>query len=176
MNKSFFILFHILVLCLIIPKSMAQTNNGNNAQSNLFDFWVGHWNLTWQNKDGSTSHGTNDIEKIMDGHVIQEHFKADDGPLAGFKGMSVTVYNPNFNLWRQTWVDNEGAYLDFTGKFEGEKRIFERSFTNKAGKKIYQRMVFYNIRNNSFDWDWENTTDTTQNWNLRWKIHYERRK
>jgi len=31
--------------------------NAQDSIQNAFDFWIGEWNLTWQNKDGSISKG-----------------------------------------------------------------------------------------------------------------------
>lgn len=45
---------------------------------------------------------------------------------------------------------------------------------NYEGKEITQRMVFYNISENTFDWNWESSTDNGENWKLNWKIKYSR--
>lgn len=134
-----------------------------------FDFWVGDWDLTWQD----SLHGSNTITKVMDDCVIMENF--DSSPSGKFRGMSVSTYNINQKIWQQTWVDNNGAYLDFKGGLEGDKMILSRSF-EKDGNTIMQRMVWYNISDNSFDWNWESSKDKGENWKVLWQIHYERRK
>src|SRR5690348_4622857 len=88
-----------------------------------FDFWLGEWDLTWQ--DGGQA--TNTISTILDGKVIFESF--DASPSDSFKGLSFSVYNPTLDRWQQTWVDNRGAYLDFTGAFRDGKMILERTVT-----------------------------------------------
>src|SRR5919201_5250136 len=70
-----------------------------------FNFWLGEWNVTW----GEDGKGTNHIERILDGKIIQENFVAPD-----LHGISVSSYDPERKLWCQTWVDNNGTYLDFT--------------------------------------------------------------
>ncbi|EAY25298.1 DUF1579 family protein [Microscilla marina] len=142
-----------------------------------FDFWVGKWNATWKNADGTVGKATNEITRILNGKVIKENFIISNDPkMKGFHGLSFSVYNPNNKTWKQTWVDNQGAYLDFVGKFDGNKRIFERSFTGTKGKYkgkiIKQRMVFYNIKADSFDWDWEASLDKGKTWKLNWRIKY----
>ena len=66
-----------------------------------FDFWLGEWDLTWD--DGG--HGTNIITKILDGRVILENF--DGYPGTSLKGMSVSTYHEGSGLWQQT--DQETA-------------------------------------------------------------------
>ena len=138
------------------------------------DFWVGKWKLTWKDKDGSTATGKNKINKILKDKVVKEEFKALTGSMEGFKGRSLSVYNPRTGIWNQTWVDSQSAYMTFVGEFVGEKRIFKREFTSADGKKIMQRMVFYNIKTTEFDWDWQMSTDNGKTWKTQWSIHYIR--
>lgn len=171
-RPAYFILF--ILLFLGSTQAYAQSNI-DSTQLGLFDFWVGEWNLTWETLDGSTGHGNNRVQKILDGTVIYENFEATDaGKMTGYKGKSFTVYNPQSGTWKQTWVDNERAYLEFTGHIEGDKRIFRRSFKNNSGDRIIQRMVFYDIKQNSFTWDWERSSDGGNHWELMWRIHYKR--
>jgi hypothetical protein len=130
-----------------------------------FDFWVGSWDLTWA-EDGK---GTNVVEHKFGDCVVQENF---DG--GGFRGMSVSTYDPSSKRWKQTWVDSNGSYLDFIGGMQGDRMVLSRT-ARRDGKDVEQRMTFYNIEERSLDWDWEISTDGGESWNLRWRIHYARR-
>ena len=59
---------------ILLLFSTAFSQQSAKQDSSLFDFWVGEWNLTWKDPDGSTATGTNIITKILDGTVIQENF------------------------------------------------------------------------------------------------------
>lgn len=132
------------------------------------DFWVGTWDLTW---NGGT--GTNVVTRDEYGDcVIIEHF-ADDDP-AGMRGTSVSTYDPGHGIWRQTWVDTNGAYLDFTGGWDGERMTLGRTI-DRDGKELRQRMVFHDIAADSLTWDWETSTDGGETWAMRWQIGYRRR-
>lgn len=167
----------LVMLCwvwpFLSPPALQQEVN-DPAPESLYDFWVGEWHLTWTNKDGEEYHGENIIRRIMDDHVIEENFRALDGNLAGFEGKSWTVYDQASSQWKQTWVDNQGSYLDFTGQTDGDKRIFIREGTGPDGKKVYSRMVFHHITADAFDWDWQRSRDGT-GWETVWAIHYERK-
>jgi hypothetical protein len=159
---------------LILFTAFAQENETqkeppcSSPEAAQFDFWVGKWNLTW----GDNGKGTNSIKKIMDGCVVQENF--DGTPSIQLKGMSVSTFSKQLGKWQQTWVDNSGGYLDFIGEFQDGKMILSRDFV-KDGKKFMQRMVWYNISENEFDWNWERSDDNGQTWNVLWKIHYKRK-
>ncbi|HLE91582.1 MAG TPA: hypothetical protein VI753_10580 [Anaerolineales bacterium] len=115
---------------------------------NQFDFWLGEWDVTW----GEEGKGTNRIERILDGKIIQENFSAPD-----LHGMSVSSHDPGRGLWCQTWGGSNGSYLEFTGKFEEERMVLRRNaiVRGKAGK---QRMVVHDIRESKLEWNWERSS------------------
>lgn len=132
-----------------------------------FDFWLGNWNVTW----GEGESGTNHIERVLGGCVILEQF--DGRPGTPLRGMSVSSYDSSNDRWRQTWVDNQGGYLDFEGKWDGDRMILMREAVTPDGP-VLQRMVWYAIRADDLEWNWERSTDGGEHWNVLWQIHYQR--
>ena len=130
-----------------------------------FDFWLGEWDCTW----GEDGKGTNHVLRIMDDKIIQENFSAPE-----LKGMSVSVYDSERKLWCQTWVDNNGSYLDFTGGFNEGKMLLSRDAIVR-GEACKQRMVWYNIKTDQFDWNWERSDDAGNTWRVQWQIKYKRK-
>lgn len=154
-----------LLLCLaLLAPGVAAAGSPSD-----FDFWLGTWNLTW----GTDGKGTNTVTRELGGKVIQERF--DGRPSSPLVGLSVSTYDAKTDQWKQTWVDNSGSYLDFTGGLnpDGSMELW-RGATDKAGEPILQRMLFYNIRADSLDWNWERSDDGGKTWKTLWKIHYER--
>lgn len=175
--KTFAFLFALLLsFGVFLQPVLAQTDLSTLNPEEYFNFWLGEWELTWEDDDGTTAHGTNHIERVLDGKVIKENFEANSGSYKGFKGKSYSVYNSRTRKWQQTWVDNNAGYLDFHGEFKGNKRIFKRKGLNPQGEEILQRMEFYDITENSLTWDWEISENNGQTWQLRWRIYYERAK
>ena len=174
MDKFFLITLIISAILLSYSIASAQTREKpcSAPESSQLDFWVGQWNAEWKNSEGITETGTNIITKVLDGCAVEENFTASDKSLIG---KSLSTYNINKKLWQQTWVDNTGAYLDFTGAVDGDKMIFSRKVTTKTGKEVTQRMVFYDITANDFNWNWESSDDNGISWKLLWKIHYTRK-
>ena len=131
-----------------------------------FDFWLGEWDVTW----GEDGVATNHVLRIMNDRIIQENFSSSE-----LKGMSVSSYDRERSVWCQTWVDSNGIYLDFTGKFEDGKMILVRDAIVR-GEKCKQRMVWYNIEADQFDWNWERSDDYGKTWRALWEIKYKRKK
>jgi len=130
-----------------------------------FDFWLGEWDLTW----GEDGKATNHVLRVMNNKIIQENFTAPD-----LNGMSVSSYDRERSVWCQTWVDSTGAYLDFTGKFEDGKMMLTRDAIVR-GEACKQRMVWFNIEANQFDWNWERSDDYGTTWRALWEIKYKRK-
>lgn len=162
-----------LILPVLIVMSMVSFGQSEKmeAPENAFDFWIGSWEISYKNAEGKTITGTNSITKILDGKVIQENF---EDPSTGFKGTSISVYNPREKVWRQAWADNQGGYFDFIGNLENRNRIFQTHPKKNGEKIIVSRMVFKDIKTDSFVWDWEKSEDGGETWTLQWKLNYER--
>jgi hypothetical protein len=142
-------------------------------EAKQFDFWVGEWKVRWDATSAGDPGGTghNRIAMILDGCVIEENFSTDEAqPLVGH---SVSVWSPQRRRWLQTWVDNQGSYLDFTGEFKDGKMILARQGLDGKGEAISQRMIFENIAADRFDWRWEAARGGGE-WKLAWHLHYER--
>jgi hypothetical protein len=152
----------------------AQPKPCSEPEQKQLEFWVGEWELTWPgNKKGQTDHGTNNVQRILDGCIVQENFSGADS--AHLRGQSVSIFDVTTGKWKQTWVDNEGGYLDFVGEFRDGQMILAREATRPDGTKSLQRMVFKNITHDEFDWSWEGSKDGGKSWTVVWPIHYKRR-
>ena len=166
-----------LLLLSIIGFSPAFSQNQkpcSAAEASQFDFWIGDWEATW----GDTLHGSNKVEKLYGNCTVYENFS---DPRLNFLGQSWSVYNANFKKWQQTWIDNNGGYIHLTGGMVKDSMVLtteERTVPVKISPsgKIKNRMVYYNITANSFDWSWEASTDGGLSWKSNWLIHYKRKK
>ena len=174
--------FAILVFLVLLPFHGRQAASSAQAPPNpcaapeqkQFNFWVGEWDLTWPGqKPGETGHGGNSIRRIMEGCVVEERFTG--GEAMHLRGMSVSTFVTRARKWKQTWVDNEGGYLDFVGEFKDGQMILSREAVAPDGANILQRMVWKNISHKELDWSWESSKDGGKNWQVLWPIHYKRK-
>ncbi len=166
----------------LVPCSAEQPNSStaskstpcSQPQQRQFDFWLGEWDLTWPGQNGGAAgHGTNNIKRILDGCVVEENF--DGGMSMHLRGVSVSLFDARSGKWKQTWVDNEGGYLDFVGEFRDGQMVLQREAIRPDGAKVLQRMVYKNITSNEFDWSWERSLDGGKTWQVIWPIHYKRK-
>ena len=159
-----------IAIVMMVPVICYAEDNPKPCSDPAFrqlDFWVGTWDLTWE----GDKKGTNKISRELGDCVILENFNGGDSMT--LRGMSVSTYNPGTGKWYQTWVDNDGTYLDFVGGMQGDKMILSRSVT-REGKTLKQRMVFHDIKPDSLTWDWQRSTDQGKTWENLWTIQYQR--
>ena len=152
-----------------------QTPNPCAApEQKQFDFWVGSWDATWPGaKSGEVGRGSNTITRVLDTCVVEENFSA--GESGHLRGKSLSIFDTQAGKWKQTWVDNEGGYLDFIGEWKDGQMVLSREAVGPKGVKSLQRMVYKNISANEFDWSWEASKDGGKTWTVQWPIHYKRK-
>jgi hypothetical protein len=145
---------------------------GENTDCAPFDgseleFWLGTWDVAW---DGGA--GTNRLARILGGHVIHEQFEGADAE-SRLHGESWSVFDSERRLWRQTWVDDTGGYLDLVGDRADGWFAFVRAAPER-GAAARQRMVFRDLEADRFRWTWELSLDGGGTWDVRWEIEYRR--
>ncbi len=130
------------------------------------DFWLGSWRARWEGGEG-----TNTIMREFDSKVVVERFEGR--PSMELTGLSVSVFDAEADLWRQTWVDDQGSYFALAGGVEGDTFVLQMS-TVRGGVPVELRMVFSDIEPDSFRWVWERSTDAGATWTSAWEIAYTR--
>lgn len=131
-----------------------------------FTFWVGAWEV--RDEVGAELRGHNEIAWVLGDAVLQERFSAGADP---FRGWSFSVPLAGRG-WAQTWVDNSGAYLDFVGGWLGDRMVLERE--TGLSDPVRQRMTWHSISANSLVWDWSYLASRGSEWDLKWRLRYER--
>ena len=144
----------------------------HQLNENTFDFWVGNWELTWVDAKGNTIKGENIVVKTLGNKVIEENFS---DPTNNYTGKSISIFNTATNSWHQTWMDSQGSHFNFTGEIVDGNPSFKTAMVEKEGQMTQQRMVFKNLKKDSFTWVWEGTKDGGENWATLWKIAYKRK-
>ncbi|MEO1188954.1 MAG: hypothetical protein AAFW60_07770 [Pseudomonadota bacterium] len=165
-----------IVSALGAPTVLAQAQTTVPCQDETFrqlDFWVGEWDATWENPDGSIGKGTNSITKDEYGDcVIIERFS---GP--GLNGLSVSTFHAPLGQWRQTWVDDQGGYFALVGGPSSEEDTeFALELTRMSDTAPYLRMIWQNVSDQSFVWRWQGKASEDADWQDSWVINYQRQK
>ena len=133
-----------------------------------FDFWLGTWDVRWG--ANGQERGRNVITRSFGGRVIQEDF--DGRPGIELVGMSMTVFDEHRELWRQTWVDDDGNYFALEGNFVDDEMVLLCDRHNGPVDTVY-RMRWFDIGRTSLTWVWERSTDGGTTFAELWRLAYE---
>jgi hypothetical protein len=150
------------------------------AEYRQLDFWVGEWTVKVHARATPTSDqwadsiGTQHVHPVLSGCAIQENFSS--AAPNQFAGKSFSAYVAPQKKWRQTWVDDSGGYLAFTGGPEdGSAMTLYGEPRSTEGKEVQMRMVYSNPTPTSLHWEWQRTDDSWATHALMISIEYTRR-
>jgi len=134
------------------PGVPIRTAPCDKRECHQFDFWIGDWNVF--NAKGELA-GTNKVERILGGCVIQENWSGTRGS----EGKSFNMYSPADSMWHQTWVDNEGSRLDLEGGFEDGRMVLAGDSRTPNGGSIHNRITWEKLADGRVQQHWEVSPD-----------------
>lgn len=141
----------VVVLCLLVLGGTgvhAQTSSPcSDERSRDFDFWVGDWDVAANEKLA----GTNSIQPILDGCVLQETWSG----AGGSAGSSFNFYNPQTENWQQFWVWRNGTTLELEGGYADGKMVLEGESRDREGNAILNRITWHNNSDGTVRQHWQ---------------------
>jgi hypothetical protein len=141
------VLLTIALLGACVSMLPAQQKGCSDDKSHEFDFWIGNWEVT----AGEKLAGHNSIRPILDGCVLQETWSG----AGGSAGSSFNFYDPQAKKWRQLWVWRNGTTLELEGDFADGKMTLEGVSLDQKGKKVRNRITWYDNPDDSVRQHWE---------------------
>ncbi len=134
-----------------------------------FDFWVGEWEVFHTQAD--TVVGYNRIEKTLNGCLVEENWTG----LGGFKGKSFNTFNPLDSTWNQVWVDQTGATLHFSGKYENDILALSGQQQTKEGEVWYTLNFHRQRTNRTVRQIWKMSNDEGKTWTTLFDGTYKKK-
>ncbi|MBS0432896.1 MAG: hypothetical protein JSS21_10915 [Proteobacteria bacterium] len=130
----------VLMLLASAPPSFATESAKacSGPEYRQFDFFAGDWDAHDAN-DPSKVIARNKVEIILDGCVIHEDYRQNDG----MHGESYSLYDAAHKGWHQSWVTNRGDLLLLDGGMQRDLMVFTGEQRTKDGKPSLLRGVWY---------------------------------
>lgn len=141
----------------------------SRPEAKQFDFWVGEWEIFVQGKLA----GTNRIEKILNGCVLQENWEPAGG---GGSGKSWNWYDIGDRKWHQLWLASGGApQLSLSGGFANDVMKYEGASIGPGGVTLHNRLQFFKLPNDRVRQFWEQSRDGGKTWTVAFDGEYRRK-
>lgn len=161
----------LLALVAAVPaygQSSATPPACTTTDHRAFDFWVGDWTVT--RADTGAVVAESRIEKLYDGCAIRENWM----PRGGAGGGSLNAWDPKTRLWRQTWTDSSGAWVDFTGGIADKAMVLNGLWRDYLGpgQDALIRMTYRKGDDGSVSQRGEQSTDFGKSWSIAFVFLY----
>lgn len=140
----------------------------NTAEHRAFDFWVGEWLVS--RADTGAKVAESRIEQLYDGCAIRENWM----PTGAAGGGSLNAYDPQSRMWRQSWTDSSGAWVEFSGGVIDKAMVMNGLWRNYVapGKDALIRMTYRKREDGSVTQAGEQSTDFGKSWTIAFLFIY----
>jgi tetratricopeptide (TPR) repeat protein len=141
----------------------------SRAESHLFDFWLGEWDVT--GPQGQPA-GKSSVLQILSQCVIFENWTDRQGG----QGKSFNAYNVDYKMWQQFWTDQYGRVTEYRESErtpEGGLRFLAHQGAPEHQSLI--RMTFTPIDARTVRQFGETSTDSGKTWTTSFDLYYRRR-
>jgi hypothetical protein len=164
---------------LIFGKTGPQQTSSERDGQHDFDFWFGRWKVHNRRLlhplSGSNEWvefgGTVVARSVWAGLANMDEFEADS-PSGHIEGMTVRTYDPKSHQWSLYWANAAKGVFEkpMIGQFKDSRGEFfdQEDF---AGKAIYVRFVWSEIKANSCRWEQAFSNDGGKTWETNHDVH-----
>jgi tetratricopeptide (TPR) repeat protein len=141
----------------------------SRAESHLFDFWIGEWDVT--SPQGQPA-GRSSVQQILSQCVIFENWTDRQGG----QGKSFNAYNVDYNMWQQFWTDQYGRVTEYReSERTPEKGLRFLAHQGAPQHQTLIRMTFTPIDPKTVRQFGETSTDGGKTWTTSFDLYYRRR-
>ena len=116
--------------------------------------------------------GASSVQLILGDCVVFENWTG----AGGSTGKSFNLYDAHTRKWKQTWVDDRGGMLEFTGEFKDGAMRYTGESLAQDGKPVIDRLTFFPLAEGRVRQLWEQSADKGKTWNIVFDGTYVRKK
>lgn len=136
-----------------------------NGGEKDFDYLLGDWEFTSENKQYGKLRGYWSAIKLADGQILDEYRVVGDAGETYYVTATLRNYNKFMARWELIGADAGAGLQDFgTAKRVGDEMHIEQVFGVASGQKSLMRIRYYNIRPDAFSWAADRSIDGGKTW------------
>ena len=130
-----------------------------------FDYLLGDWEFTADNKQYGKSNGRWSAVRLATGQILDEYRLVDDKGATFYVTATIRNYDAVHDRWELIGMDDRNGLQDFgTARRVGQEMHIEQKFGVAGGDPAIMRIRYYNIQANSFSWAGDRSTDNGKTW------------
>lgn len=130
----------------------------HSAKHQKLRMLLGEWTVT---EDGKVV-GHNTLTPVYGDCAVREEWKS----ASGSEGTSLTFYDSQLDIYRQTWIDSRGIVLELSGRFDGDSLVLEgrRPGMKDPRASIDNRIRWTPDKDGGFRQEWTVSSDGGKSW------------
>ena len=130
----------------------------SSAKHRKLRMLLGEWTVSEDDKVV----GHNTLSPVFGDCAVHEEWKS----AGGSDGTSLTFYDSQLDIYRQTWIDNHGIILELSGGFEGDSLVLEGERPSGRDPKttVHHRIRWTPNDGGGFQQVWTVSTDGDKTW------------
>lgn len=130
----------------------------NSAKHQKLRMLLGEWTVT----EAGDVVGHNKLTPVYGNCAVREDWKSTGSP----EGTSLTFYDSQLDIYRQTWIDSNGIVLELSGGFDGDSLVLEgkRPSVRDAKVTVNNRIRWTPNNDGGFQQVWTVSTDGGKTW------------
>ena len=130
-----------------------------------FDYLLGDWQFTADNKQYGKSNGRWSAVRLATGQILDEYRLVDDKGATFYVTATIRNYDVAHDRWELIGMDDRNGLQDFgAAQRMGPEMRIEQKFGVSSGSPTIMRIRYYNITANSFSWAGDQSTDNGKTW------------
>jgi hypothetical protein len=135
------------------------------AHKSDFDYLLGDWEFTSENRDYGKFTGRWSAVRLETGQILDEYRVLGDNASTVYVTSTIRAYNAVADRWELIGMDGGGGLQDFgTAQRVNSEMHIEQKFGVARGKPVTLRIRYYNIQPDRFSWSADRSTDGGQTW------------
>jgi hypothetical protein len=180
------ILFGILMFTARVPaQAAAQQENARSPEQmqaehdkhkGEFDYLLGDWEFTGENKEYGKIRGYWSATRLDEGQVLDEYRIVGDKGETYYVTTTLRNYNGALGRWELVSADAGTGLQDVgTGRRVGQEMHIEQRFGVASGKPSSWKIRYYDIRPDGFSWTADRSMDGGKTWQAKHQVLTVRR-
>jgi hypothetical protein len=136
-----------------------------NDAAKEFDYLLGDWEFTSEDKEYGKLRGYWSAVKLAEGQILDEYRVVGDGGETYYVTSTLRNYNKFLARWELIGSEPGSGLQDVgTAKRVGNEMHIEQKFGVAGGKPSMMRIRYYNIRPDAFSWAGDRSADGGKTW------------
>ena len=165
-----------LALCAAMPlvaetaskRTPEQMEAAFNAHKNDFDYLLGDWEFTAEDKEWGKYGGRWSAIKLDDGQILDEYRVLDDKGGTIYVTTTLRNYNKFLERWELVGADGGSGLRDFgTASRTGDEVRIEQTFGASSDKPSIWKIRYHSIKPDRFSWEADVSKDGGKNWTAK---------